>query len=189
VTRQPLPEPFIVADAVAWRAWLDQNEDRSDGVWLVLAKKGVVGPTSLVYQDALEESLCSGWIDGQRRSFDDRTFLQRFTPRRRRSVWSQRNVETVERLVAEGRLRPRGLAEVELAHADGRWERAYHGQASAEIPAELVAALRDQPVAGAAFDALSKAERYSVIHPILIAPNEATRLRRVARAVERLGAE
>lgn len=189
MTRQPPPEPFVVAAVAEWRAWLDQNEDRSDGVWLVLAKKGVVGPTSLVYQDALTEALCSGWIDGQRRGLDDQTFLQRFTPRRRASVWSRRNVETVERLVAEGRLRPRGLVEVELARADGRWERAYHGQASAEVPEELVAALHDQPAVRAAFDALSKAERYSVIHPILVAPSEATRLRRVARAIERLGGE
>src|SRR6478609_5320658 len=116
-------EPFVVADAAAWRAWLDDNEDLSDGVWLVLAKKGTTAPTTLTYTQALDEALCSGWIDGQKASLDAATFLQRFTPRRAASLWSARNVRIVERLVEEGRMRPRGHAEIDRAKADGRWAR------------------------------------------------------------------
>lgn len=106
-------EPFVVPDAAAWRAWLDAHEESSDGVWLVLAKKGTTSPTSLTYDRALDEALCSGWIDGQKRSLDAATFLQRFTPRRRASIWSARNVGIVARLVEESRMRPRGQAEVQ----------------------------------------------------------------------------
>lgn len=122
-----LPDPLVVRDARAWRQWLDANETASDGVWLLLAKKGATTPTSLSYQQALLEALCSGWIDGQRRARDEATFMQRFTPRRRRSIWSARNVGLVAQLIDEGRMRPRGLAEVDAAKADGRWERAYSG--------------------------------------------------------------
>src|SRR5699024_2357029 len=124
----------IVADVTAWRAWLDTHEQQQEGVWLMLAKKGTIEPTTLTYAQALDEALCSGWIDGQKRSFDAATFLQRFTPRRPRSIWSARNVEHVARLQAEGRMRDRGLAEVAAAQADGRWERAYAGQATALVP-------------------------------------------------------
>lgn len=178
---------FLVRDAVAWRTWLVANEAVSDGVWLVLGKKGVTTPTSLTYQEALEEALCSGWIDGQRRSRDDRTYLQRFTPRRARSIWSKRNVGLVRRLEAEGRLRARGLAEIDRAEADGRWDRAYSGQAAAEPPEALRVALEAAPVAGAAFARLSRAERYGVLHPILTAPDNATLARRIERAIARLG--
>ncbi len=106
---------LCVTDAAAWRAWLDANEDASDGVWLVLAKKGTTDPTSLRYDEALDEALCSGWIDGQKRSRDATTFLQRFTPRRARSMWSLRNTEHIARLEADGRMRPRGRTEVDKA--------------------------------------------------------------------------
>lgn len=180
--------PLIVADAAAWRNWLDANEDASDGVQLVLAKKGVVEPTSLTYAEALDEALCSGWIDGRRNARDDATFLQLYTPRRARSIWSQRNVDIVARLIDEGRMRRRGHAEIERARADGRWERAYAGQASAAAPADLLAALSAHPDAAARFAALAAAERYSVLHPILSAPSDAARAARIARAVARLTA-
>jgi len=179
-------EPLIVADAAAWRAWLDAHEDTSDGVQLVLAKKGVTAPTSLTYAEALDEALCSGWIDGRRNARDDATFLQLYTPRRARSVWSQRNVEIVARLIADGRMRPRGHAEIDRARADGRWERAYAGQAAAAVPDDLAAALAASPAAAAAFASLRAAERYAVLHPILTAAPGATRSARVRRAVERL---
>lgn len=115
---QPL---LTVKDVTAWRAWLDANEHTSDGVWLVLAKKGTVEPTSLSYAEALDEALCSGWIDGQKKSFDSVVFLQRFTPRRKRSIWSLRKTGIVEQLIAQGRMRERGMSEIELAKADGRW--------------------------------------------------------------------
>ncbi|QZN84864.1 YdeI family protein [Cellulomonas sp. C5510] len=180
------PPTLTVPDVAAWRTWLDAHEDDSDGVWLVLARKGVVDPTSLTYAEALDEALCSGWIDGQRRGGDAATFLQRFVPRRARSLWSQRNVEHVARLVAEGRLRERGQAEVDRARADGRWERAYAGQASAEVPADLLAALDAVPGARARFDALGRQQRYSVLHPLMTAPGDAVRATRLERAVRAL---
>lgn len=179
-------ELIIVADAQEWRAWLHRNDAVSTGVWLMLAKKGTVDPTSLSYQEALEEALCSGWIDGQRKSLDTLTFAQRFTPRRPRSIWSKRNVEIIARLSAERRLRARGIAEVERAKADGRWERAYAGPATAEMPSELAEALAEHPLAQAAFSELSRSDRYSALHPILTAANTATRDRRIAALLARL---
>lgn len=182
----PDPEPLCFADAAAWRTWLDANEDVSDGVWLLLAKKGTVTPTSLSYAQALDEALCSGWIDGQRKSHDEVTFRQRYTPRRPRSIWSQRNVEHVARLIDEGRMRERGHAEIEKAQADGRWERAYAGQAAAEVPADLAAALQARPGARERFDSLTSAERYSILHPLMIATSDAGRQRRIERTVDDL---
>lgn len=183
----PAEQPvLVVADVAAWRAWLDAHEAGADGVWLVLARKGTVDPTSLTYAQALDEALCSGWIDGQKRRGDEATFLQRFTPRRTRSLWSQRNIEHVARLVAEGRMRPSGQAEVDRARADGRWDRAYAGSATAEAPADLLAALDAAPGARERYDALNRQERYSVLHPVMTAPSEATRAARIARAVAAL---
>lgn len=180
---QPPPEPFVVADAAAWRAWLDRHEDDSDGVWLVLAKKGVTEPTSLTYAQALDEALCSGWIDGQKRSLDASTFLQRFTPRRKASLWSERNIGLVAALTADGRMRPRGQAEIDRAQADGRWERAYAGARSAEIPDDLLAALEVSPAAAATFATLNGANRYAVLHRLMTATNATTRANRLEKLV------
>jgi len=177
---------LTVPDSAAWRAWLDAHEDASDGVWLVLARKGTVDPTSLTYAQALDEALCSGWIDGQKRSRDATTFLQRFTPRRARSLWSARNVEHVARLVADGRMRPRGQAEVDRAQADGRWDRAYAGSAAAEVPDDLLAALDAVPGARDRFEALTRQQRYSVLHPLMTAATPEARATRLARAVAAL---
>src|SRR5690242_17905409 len=127
---------LIVSDAAAFRDWLDANRDSSGGVWLVLAKKNTTDPTSLTYAQALEEALCQGWIDGQKRSRDATTFTQRFTPRRSTSRWSKRNVDLAERLIADSRMLPSGLVEIERAKADGRWAAAYSGQAAATVPAD-----------------------------------------------------
>lgn len=189
MTTGALLEPFVVPDVTAWRAWLDDHEDTSDGVWLVLAKKGTTDPTSLTYAQALDEALCSGWIDGQKRSLDAAVFLQRFTPRRPRSMWSARNVGLVAQLAGAGRMRPRGQREVDAARADGRWDRAYAGPADAAVPADLLAALDDVPGLRAHFEALPSSARYSVLHPLMTAPNEQTRQRRLARLVERLAAD
>ncbi len=113
------PPELLVVDALAWRAWLGEHHEESTGVWLSLAKKGITEPTSLTYDQALEEALCHGWIDGQVRRLDERLFRQRFTPRRARSSWSKRNVGIVERLTSEGRMQPAGMAAVERAKADG----------------------------------------------------------------------
>jgi len=176
-------DPLIVPDVEAWRGWLDANEETSDGVWLVLAKKGVTDPTSVTYALALDEALCSGWIDGPKRGRDAATHLQRFTPRRRASLWSQRNVGIVERWTAEGRMRPRGQAEIDRARADGRWDRAYAGAATAEVPADLLAAFAADPALAATFASANKTNRYAVIHRLITAPNDATRARRLERLV------
>ncbi|PZE94743.1 hypothetical protein DEI95_04795 [Curtobacterium sp. MCBD17_008] len=176
-------EPFVVADAAAWRAWLDGHEDTSDGVWLVLAKKGTTSPTSLTYAQALDEALCSGWIDGQKRGLDDATFLQRFTPRRKASLWSARNVGLVAALVEAGRMRPRGQAEVDRAKDDGRWDRAYAGAATAEVPEDLRAALDAAPTAAALFAELDATNRYAVVHRVVTAPSETARANRIAKLV------
>lgn len=157
------------------------------GVWLVLAKKGTTHPTSLSYDQALEEALCHGWIDGQVRRRDEHSYRQRFTPRRARSAWSQRNVAIVERLLGEGRMRPGGLAHVERAKGDGRWQAAYAGQASIEVPSDLASALAAQPRARAMFEILTSQNRYAVIYRIEAAKRPATRARRIEQSVAMLG--
>ncbi len=180
-----LPE-LTVADADAWRVWLGEHHDSPTGVWLVLAKKGTTRPTSLGYGQALDEALCHGWIDGQARRRDETTYRQRFTPRRARSQWSRRNVGIVERLTAEGRMHPAGLAEVERAKADGRWDSAYAGQAGIEVPADVVAALAEVPGARAMFDILTSQNRYAVLYRIESAKRPDTRARRIERFVAML---
>lgn len=180
-------EILVVADSTAWRAWLDRHEDTNDaGIWLVLAKKGTTSPTSLTYDQALDEALCSGWIDGQKKGHDDGTFLQSFTPRRKSSLWSKRNIGIVERLIAEGRMRPRGRREIDSAKADGRWERAYAGAASAEIPDDLARALTASPKAAATFATLNGTNRYAVLHRVTTAANPTTRANRIAKLVTML---
>jgi uncharacterized protein YdeI (YjbR/CyaY-like superfamily) len=180
---QPL---LTVTDANAWRAWLLGEHTQSSGVWLRLAKKGTTQPTSLTYDEALDEALCHGWIDGQVRRLDERTYRQRFTPRRPRSTWSKRNVGIVERLTDEGRMTPAGVAAIESAKADGRWEAAYSGPASIEIPADLMAALRANPAALAMFEILTSQNRYSVLLRIASAKRADTRARRIEQFVAML---
>ena len=170
---------LTVADAAAWRAWLVDHHEDSTGVWLVLTKKGAVAPTSLTYDQALEEALCQGWIDGQRRRRDEHSYLQRFTPRRTRSLWSKRNVGIVERLTDEGRLQAAGQAEVTLAKADGRWSAAYAGQSAIGLPEDLAAALAAVPAARAMYDVLTSQNRYAVLYRIQAAKRPDTRARRV----------
>jgi uncharacterized protein YdeI (YjbR/CyaY-like superfamily) len=185
MARLDLPT-LIVPNAAAFRAWLDVNRDGSEGVWLVLAKKGTTDPTSLTYAQALEEALCHGWIDGQKRSRDATTFEQRFTPRRRTSRWSKRNIRISEELIAEGRMRPAGLAEIDQAKADGRWAAAYSGQAEASVPADLAAALSANPAAKKMFADLNAANRYAVLYRIETAKRAETRSRRIEQFVEML---
>lgn len=177
---------LIVADVGAWRAWLDEHEHDSDGVWLTLAKKGTTTPTSLTYAQALDEALCSGWIDGQSKSVDAATYRRRFTPRRRRSGWSAINVTHVARLVDEGRMRPRGASEVERAKADGRWDAAYAGSATIQVPDDLIAALDADEPARATFATLNAQNRYAVLYRIATARTPETRQRRLQRLVAML---
>jgi uncharacterized protein YdeI (YjbR/CyaY-like superfamily) len=180
-----LPE-LILADAAGWRAWLGDNHAQEPGVWLVLAKKGATVPTRLTYEGALEEALCHGWIDGQIKRRDELTFRQRFTPRRARSAWSQRNVVIIERLLAEERVHPAGMAAVERAKEDGRWESAYPGASKIGVPADLDAALAAEPRARAMFEILTSQNRYAVLYRLQTAKRPETRLRRIKRFVEML---
>lgn len=181
-----LPETTF-ADAPAWRDWLGAAGRTADGVWLVLAKQGRTDPTSLTYDQALEQALCDGWIDGQVRRRDEATYRQRFTPRRARSRWSARNVGIVIRLLAEERMRPAGLAEVERAQLDGRWQAAYAGQASIGVPADLEAALAAEPAARAMFEILTSQNRYAVLWRIESVRRPETRARRIGEFVAMLG--
>jgi uncharacterized protein YdeI (YjbR/CyaY-like superfamily) len=175
----------LFSSAAEWESWLAANEAESDGVWLHLAKKGS-GATTVSYDEALEAALCHGWIDSQVRRLDDRYYLQRFTPRRARSPWSKRNRELAERLIAEGRMQPSGLAEVERARADGRWERAYDGPATATVPDDLQAELDRNAKAAAFFATLSSQNRYAIVYRLQDAKRPETRARRLAKFVEML---
>lgn len=176
-------EDLVLPDAAAWRSWLDEHEDDPDGVWLVLAKKGTTEPTTLTYDQALDEALCSGWIDGQKRGRDAGTFRQRFTPRRRASLWSQRNIGLVAALTESGRMRPRGQAEIDRARADGRWDRAYAGAATVTVPDDLRAALDAEPTAAALFADLDATNRYAVLHRVVTAPSDTARANRITKLV------
>ena len=176
----------MVRDAAAWRRWLAKHHEEQDGVWLVLAKKGTTKPTSLTYDQALDEALCHGWIDGKVQRKDDATYRQRFTPRRSRSKWSKRNVGIVERLRAEGRMHPAGEAEVERAQADGRWEAAYPGRAETEVPPDLAEALAAEPEAQAMFETLNSQNRFAILFRLADAKRADTRARRIEQYVAML---
>jgi uncharacterized protein YdeI (YjbR/CyaY-like superfamily) len=178
-------EELVVPDAEALRAWLLDNHETSPGVWLTLTRKGGA-VTSLTWQQAVDEALCVGWIDGQGRARDGETSSIRFTPRRPRSPWSQRNVANVARLEAEGRMLPAGWRVVEAAKADGRWEIAYAAQSEAEVPADLAAAVAADPAAQAMFDVLTKTNRFALIYRLGAVKRPATRERKIAEFVEML---
>ncbi len=177
---------LVVVDAIDWRAWLSEHHSTSPGVWLVLAKKGTTEPTSLTYDQALDEALCQGWIDGQLQGRDEATFQRRFTPRKPKSIWSERNTTHIERLRREGRMQEAGEAEVARAQADGRWEAAYAGQAAMAVPADLLAALKERPEAAAMFEALTSANRYAVLFRIVNAKKSETRANQITRLVDML---
>ena len=181
----PLPE-LTVPDQPAWRAWLAANHLSSPGVLLVLAKKGTSEPTSLVYAEALDEALCHGWIDGQVSRRDEATFRQRYTPRRPRSRWSLRNVGNVERLTAAGLMTPAGTAEVERARADGRWDAAYAGPATMQVPPDLAEAIAADPAAAATFAGLTSQNRYAMAFRLGGITRAATREQRVREYVAML---
>jgi uncharacterized protein YdeI (YjbR/CyaY-like superfamily) len=174
------------ASAREWEDWLQENAARA-GVWIKIAKKDT-GIASVRYPEVLESALCFGWIDGQRRPLDDRYFLQRFTPRRPRSRWSRINRDTAERLIAEGRMRPAGLAEVERAKADGRWQAAYEGQRRMPVPDDLQRELDARPKAKQFFAQLNSQNRYAILYRLHDAKRPETRARRLAKFVAMLEA-
>jgi uncharacterized protein YdeI (YjbR/CyaY-like superfamily) len=176
---------LLLPDVAAWRAWLDEHHAEVPAVWLVMTRKGGT-VTTLDYAGALDEALCFGWIDGQTRRRDDESSFQRWTPRGPRSRWSLINIGHVERLTAAGRMTPAGFAAVEAAKADGRWDAAYAGPATAETPPDLVAALAANPAAQAMFDVLTSQNRYALYHRLTAIKTEAVRARRVEEYVAML---
>jgi uncharacterized protein YdeI (YjbR/CyaY-like superfamily) len=172
-------------DQAALEEWLDAEHATAPGLYVRLAKKGS-GVPSVTYAELVESVLCFGWIDGRSQRLDETSYLQRITPRRPRSVWSQKNVAAVEALTAAGRMRPAGLAQVEAARADGRWERAYAGPATITVPDDLAAALAAEPAAQQAFGALDGRNRYAVLHRVTTAATPQTRARRIAALVTML---
>jgi uncharacterized protein YdeI (YjbR/CyaY-like superfamily) len=178
--------PIIAfGSASEWEEWLAAHGKDSQGVWLKFGKAGAPQP-SVAKKDAVEIALCHGWIDGQLQRFDDHHFLTRFTPRRPRSKWSAINRETAERLIAAGRMTPAGLAEVERARGDGRWEAAYAPASRAAPPPDLIAALEASPGARQAFEALDAANRYAILYRIEEAARAETRAVRIAKFVAML---
>ncbi|BCW57414.1 YdeI/OmpD-associated family protein [Arthrobacter sp. StoSoilB20] len=179
-----LPE-LLVKDGAAWREWLSVHAAESPGVWLILHKKGG-SITELDYDAALDEALCFGWIDGQSKSRDDQSYMQRMTPRGRKSIWSARNVGHIARLESEGKMTDAGRAAVAAAKADGRWEAAYAGPADAVVPEDLAAAIAAVPEAQAMFDVLTSQNRFALIHRTNGVKRAETRARKIAGFVEML---
>ncbi len=178
-------EPFV--DANAWQIWLARHHATSTGLWIKFAKRGS-GIASLTYPEAVELALCWGWIDGQVRSLDQSWWRQRFTPRARRSPWSKINRNKALALIESGAMQPAGLAEVERAQQDGRWDRAYDSPSMARVPEDLALALAAAPAAAASFATLDATNRYAILHRIEIASQPATRSKRIAEFVAMLAA-
>ncbi len=178
-------KPLLYCKSQAdWHQWLMENGESSPGVRLQLVKKSSAKP-GISYAEALDEALCFGWIDGQAGSIDDDFFLNSFTPRRPRSVWSQRNRDYIARLTAEGRMQPAGIAQIEAAKADGRWDAAYR-VSGAPVPDDLQAALDASPKASAAFASLSSQNRFAIIFRITSVKRAETRTRKIAEFVAML---
>lgn len=184
----PAPDypTLMFAGKAAWAEWLECNHATARGVWLRLAK-ATSSLQSIRSAEALDVALCFGWIDGQAKGVDADTWLQKYTPRGRRSTWSKRNRENVARLIASGEMRPAGLAAIEAAKADGRWDRAYDSPGNATVPPDLQAALDRNPAAQAFFDTLKGMDRYAVLHRIQTAVKPETRARRIEKFVGMLG--
>lgn len=173
------------ASLADWEGWLARQPLASPGVWLKLAKKGAAF-ASVSREEAVDGALCHGWIDGQHAPVDAAAWLVRFTPRKARSKWSQKNRERVERLAKAGRMKPAGLAEVERAKADGRWDAAYAPPSTAAIPGDLAAALAASPAAAAFFATLNSASRFAILYRVHDAKKAETRARRIAGFVAML---
>jgi uncharacterized protein YdeI (YjbR/CyaY-like superfamily) len=171
--------------AADWEAWLDDHHGESPGVWLKLGKKACEVP-SISYAQALDVALCFGWIDGQVRGFDEQFTLRRFTPRRPRSKWSEVNRTHVERLIADRRMRPAGLAQIEAAQADGRWEAAYAPASTIEVPGDLQTALDAHPTAARFFATLKSNERYAYLYRLHHVTDPTRRAARIVNYIERL---
>lgn len=175
--------PF--ANKKKWTDWLVKQHDKSAGVWLQIAKKDS-GIPSINYEEALDVALCYGWIDGQKKAFDNQYWLQKFTPRGPKSIWSKINTQKVERLIASGDMKPAGLKAIELARQDGRWDAAYASQKNISVPADFQAALEKNKQAKAFFATLNGVNRYAILFRIHNAKKPETRARKIREFVEML---
>jgi len=182
---QPDVSSTLFKSAKAFETWLKENHATAHGVWLKIAKAGANQP-SVTYSEAVNIALCWGWIDGQKKSLNSQHFLQRFTPRRPRSLWSKTNVDKVGALIEAGRMQAPGYAQIEAAKADGRWARAYDGARTSAVPEDLLAAMEAQPRAKAFFATIDAANRYAVLWRIQTAVKAETRARRIAQLVDML---
>lgn len=185
MTATPDLQTLSFASTGAWDAWLEEHHDSADGLWLKIAKKGS-GIGTVTYAEALDVALCYGWIDGQKASFDEDHWLQRFTPRRKGSKWSKVNREKAVKLIEAGKMRPTGWREVERAKADGRWDAAYDAQSRATVPEDLRRELDNNPEASAFFATLDSGNRYAILYRIQEAKKPETRSRRIEKYVAML---
>jgi uncharacterized protein YdeI (YjbR/CyaY-like superfamily) len=174
--------------ASAFRSWLKKNAIRSNGIWLRIYKKGSSVET-VSYAEALDQALCFGWIDGQKKTYDDLSWLQKFTPRRPKSGWSKRNTQHVERLIKSGEMTPAGLKEVNAAKADGRWESAYDSASNATIPEDFLKLLNKNKKAKAFFETLNKTNLYPIVYRLQTAKKPETRAKRMVAIIEMLSQE
>lgn len=183
---KPLDYPIQAFTSQAkWETWLKKHHQAKPGLWLRIYKKDTKKPT-VTYDEALEVALCYGWIDGQVKSYDAESWIQKFTPRRAKSLWSKRNTGIVERLIQEGKMQPAGLAQIEAAKKDGRWEQAYDGQKDMEMPKDFLAALQKSKKAWAFFQTLTAANRFAMAYRIHQAKRPETRIKHITHFVEML---
>jgi len=172
-------------DAASWEVWLEKNQTATDGIWMRIAKKAS-GKKSITYPEALEVALCYGWIDGLKRPESKTTWLQKFTPRRARSIWSQINRDKALALIENGRMKLAGLAEIERAKKNGCWDSAYASSSSATMTPELEAALTKSPRARAFFETLSRTNRYAILWRVQTAKKAETKTKRIQAFISML---
>jgi uncharacterized protein YdeI (YjbR/CyaY-like superfamily) len=186
-TQQLLPTKKF-ASAKAWQTWLVKNYNKSNGVWLMFAKKNADKQT-VTYSEALNVALCYGWIDGQKKRYDEQYWMQKFVPRQAKSIWSKKNIEHTERLIKEGKMRPAGLKAIEAAKANGTWEKAYDAQSKMTVPEDFLKALKKNKQATAFFKTLNRTNLFSITFRLQTAKKEETRQKRIAKIIEMLERE
>jgi uncharacterized protein YdeI (YjbR/CyaY-like superfamily) len=168
-----------------WNKWLSKNHLNSNGIWIRFFKKDS-GVSSVIHDEALDEALCYGWIDGQLKKYDDKSWLQKFTPRRAKSIWSKRNIDITEQLIKSGKMKPPGLKEIEAAKSDGRWEKAYDSLAKMQVPDDFLKKLSKDKKALKFFETLNKANKYALAWRLQTAKKPETRNSRMEKILEML---
>jgi len=183
-TPSSLPTKTFASEK-SWQTWLAKNYSKSDGVWLMFAKKNAAKPT-VTYAEALDVALCYGWIDGQKNAYDEEHWLQKFVPRREKSIWSKRNIEHTERLIKEGLMQPPGLKAIESAKANGSWNAAYDAQSNMVMPEEFLKPLHKNKKATAFFKTLNRTNLFSIVFRLQTAKKEETKQKRIKTIIEML---